>query len=99
MLLEEVAAAARQHGISLLAPMFILDTASVCVCLHSHARQVHRFYMTALPTTSWPIVRSIRNPNPRASWWQRDGVSIILHSHTSWLAVKFLCLAGVGLKQ
>ena len=26
-------------------------------------------------------------------------MSIILHSHTSWLAVKLVCLAGVGLSQ
>ena len=55
--------------------------------------------MAALPTTtSLNKVRGIRSPNPRASWWQGGGVSSTWHSQTSWLATKFLCLAGLGLK-
>ena len=46
MLLEEVAATPRQRGISLLAPIFILDMASVWH--HSHGRGIDRCHMISL---------------------------------------------------
>ena len=72
------------------------------VLLHSarSAQGNRSIAMAALPpSASLNKAHGIRNPTRKDSWWQRGGVSSVLHRQTSWSAAKFLCLAGLGSKQ